>query len=180
MSSSFQMAPNQAYNSQFMNQPGPRGPPSLPGNMGSGMNASSMSGPPMGMNQPRGQGMGPFGAHGQRMPQQGGYAGPRQQGMGMQGMKRPYPGEVSGRGEHSPVNPAELLLNYSWCCIRSQTTAGSSMDQTGSSPASRDSTPTLTPTGRSPPPTLLARGCRDSSCRALTHHQGVLWGSTTR
>lgn len=95
MSSSFQMAPNQAYNSQFMNQPGPRGPPSLPGNMGTGMNASSMSGPPMGMNQPRGQGMGPFGAHGQRMPQQG-YAGPRPQGMGMQGVKRPYPGEVSG------------------------------------------------------------------------------------
>lgn len=95
MSSSFQMGPNQAYNSQFMNQPGPRGPPSLPGNMGTGMNASNMSGPPMGMNQPRGQGMGPFGAHGQRMPQQG-YAGPRAQGMGMQGIKRPYPGEVSG------------------------------------------------------------------------------------
>lgn len=94
MSSSFQMAPNQAYNSQFMNQPGPRGPPSLPGNMGTGMNASNMSGPPIGMNQPRGQGMGPFAAHGQRMPQQG-YAGPRPQGMGMQGMKRPYPGEVS-------------------------------------------------------------------------------------
>lgn len=94
MSSSFQMGPNQAYNSQFMNQPGPRGPPTLPGNMGTGMNASNMSGPPMGMNQPRGQGMGPFGAHGQRMPQQG-YAGPRPQGMVMQGMKRPYPGEVS-------------------------------------------------------------------------------------
>lgn len=62
----------------------------------------------MGMNQPRGQGMGPFGAHGQRMPQQGGYAGPRQQGMGMQGMKRPYPGEVSGRGLDSSVNPAEF------------------------------------------------------------------------
>lgn len=88
------MGPNQAYNSQFMNQPGPRGPPSLPGNMGSGMNASNISGPPMGMNQPRGQSMGPFGAHGQRMPQQA-YAGPRPQGMGMQGMKRPYPGEVS-------------------------------------------------------------------------------------
>lgn len=94
MSSSFQMAPNQAYNSQFMNQPGPRGPASLPGNMGAGMNASNMSGPPIGMNQPRGQGMGPFGAHSQRMPQQG-YAGPRAQGMSMQGMKRPYPGEVS-------------------------------------------------------------------------------------
>lgn len=96
MSSSFQMAPNQAYNSQFMNQPGPRGPPSLPGNMGAGMNASTMSGPPIGMSQPRGQGIGPFAAHGQRMSQQG-YAGPRPQGMGMQGMKRPYPGEVSAR-----------------------------------------------------------------------------------
>lgn len=93
MGSSFQMAPNQAYSSQFMNQPGPRGPPSLPGNMGTGMNASTMSGPPIGMNQPRGQGMVPFAAHSQRMPQQG-YAGPRPQGMAMQGMKRPYPGEV--------------------------------------------------------------------------------------
>lgn len=109
------MAPNQAYNSQFMNQPGPRGPPSLPGNMGSGMNASNMSGPPMGMNQPRGQGMGPFGAHGQRMPQQG-YAGPRPQGMGMQGMKRPYPGEVSRRGlslslSTLSVEPVFWMLN---------------------------------------------------------------------
>ncbi|XP_033467152.1 zinc finger MIZ domain-containing protein 1-like isoform X1 [Epinephelus lanceolatus] len=103
MSSSFQMGPNQAYNSQFMNQPGPRGPPSLPGNMGSGMNASNMSGPPMGMNQPRGQGMGPFGAHGQRMPQQG-YAGPRPQGMGMQGMKRPYPGEPNYGGQQYGPN----------------------------------------------------------------------------
>ncbi|CAJ1080308.1 zinc finger MIZ domain-containing protein 1-like isoform X3 [Xyrichtys novacula] len=104
MSSSFQMGPNQAYNSQFMNQPGPRGPPSLPGNMGTGMNASNMSGPPMGMNQPRGQGMGPFGAHGQRMPQQG-YTGPRPQGMGMQGMKRPYPGEPNyGGQQYGPNN----------------------------------------------------------------------------
>uniref|UniRef100_A0A3B4H064 Zinc finger MIZ domain-containing protein 1-like n=1 Tax=Pundamilia nyererei TaxID=303518 RepID=A0A3B4H064_9CICH len=98
------MGPNQAYNSQFMNQPGPRGPPSLPGNMGTGMNASNMSGPPMGMNQPRGQGMGPFGAHGQRMPQQG-YAGPRAQGMGMQGIKRPYPGEPNyGGQQYGPNN----------------------------------------------------------------------------
>uniref|UniRef100_A0A3Q1KEH7 SP-RING-type domain-containing protein n=1 Tax=Anabas testudineus TaxID=64144 RepID=A0A3Q1KEH7_ANATE len=98
------MGPNQAYNSQFMNQPGPRGPPSLPGNMGTGMNASNMSGPPMGMNQPRGQAMGPFGAHGQRMPQQG-YAGPRPQGMGMQGMKRPYPGEPNyGGQQYGPNN----------------------------------------------------------------------------
>ncbi|XP_014915188.1 zinc finger MIZ domain-containing protein 1 isoform X2 [Poecilia latipinna] len=104
MSSSFQMGPNQAYNNQFINQSGPRGPPSLPGNMGAGMNASNMSGPPIGMNQPRGQGMGPFGAHGQRMPQHG-YAGPRPQGMGMQSMKRPYPGEPNyGGQQYGPNN----------------------------------------------------------------------------
>ena len=103
MSSSFQMGPNQAYNNQYMNQPGPRGPPNLPGNMGAGMNTSNMSGPPMGMNQPRGQGMGPFGGHGQRMPQQG-YPGPRPQGMGMQGMKRPYPGEVRGTASITRAN----------------------------------------------------------------------------
>uniref|UniRef100_A0A8C6MD02 Zinc finger MIZ-type containing 1 n=1 Tax=Nothobranchius furzeri TaxID=105023 RepID=A0A8C6MD02_NOTFU len=83
--------------------PGPRGPPSLPGNMGAGMTASNMSGPPMGMNQPRGQSMGPFGAHGQRMPQQG-YTGPRPQGMGMQGMKRPYPGEPNYGGQQYGPN----------------------------------------------------------------------------
>ncbi|XP_069373579.1 zinc finger MIZ domain-containing protein 1-like isoform X1 [Paralichthys olivaceus] len=103
MSSSFQMGPNQAYNSQFMNQPGPRGPPSLPGNMGTGMSASNMSGSPMGMSQPRVQGVGPFGAHGQRMPQQG-YAGPRPQSMGMQGMKRPYPGEPNYGGQQYGPN----------------------------------------------------------------------------
>ncbi|KAF3853697.1 hypothetical protein F7725_014385 [Dissostichus mawsoni] len=103
MSSSFQMGPNQAYSSQFMNQQGPRGPPSMPGNMGGGMNPSNMSGPPMGMNQPRGQGMGPFNAHGQRMPQQG-YAGPRPQGMGIQGMKRPYPGEPNYGGQQYGQN----------------------------------------------------------------------------
>uniref|UniRef100_A0A3B3UJ21 Zinc finger MIZ-type containing 1 n=1 Tax=Poecilia latipinna TaxID=48699 RepID=A0A3B3UJ21_9TELE len=98
------MGPNQAYNNQFINQSGPRGPPSLPGNMGAGMNASNMSGPPIGMNQPRGQGMGPFGAHGQRMPQHG-YAGPRPQGMGMQSMKRPYPGEPNyGGQQYGPNN----------------------------------------------------------------------------
>ncbi len=96
--SSFQMGPTQGYNNQFMNQPGPRGPPSMaggmnPAGMGGGMNSSNMSGPPMGMNQPRGPGMGPFGGHGQRMPQQG-YPGPRPQSMPMQGTKRPYPGEV--------------------------------------------------------------------------------------
>lgn len=89
------MGPAQAYNSQFMNQPGPRGPPGgmNPASMGSGMNNPNMSGPPMGMNQARTPGMGPFGAHGQRMPQQGYPGGPRQ-GIPMQGMKRPYPGEV--------------------------------------------------------------------------------------
>uniref|UniRef100_A0A8C1ALA5 Zinc finger, MIZ-type containing 1a n=1 Tax=Cyprinus carpio carpio TaxID=630221 RepID=A0A8C1ALA5_CYPCA len=93
-----QMGPTQGYNNQFMNQPGPRGPPSMaggmnPAGMGGGMNSSNMSGPPMGMNQPRGPGMGPFGGHGQRMPQQG-YPGPRPQSMPMQGTKRHYPGEV--------------------------------------------------------------------------------------
>lgn len=91
------MGPTQAYNNQFMNQSGPRGPPGgmNPANMGSAMNSHNMSGPPMGMNQSRTPGMGPFGAHGQRMPQQGYPGGPRQ-GMAMQGMKRPYPGEVRG------------------------------------------------------------------------------------
>lgn len=96
--SSFQMGPTQAYNNQFMNQPGPRGPASMPGNMnpasmGAGMTPSSMSGPPMGMNQPRPPGMSPFSTHGQRMPQQA-YPGPRPQSLPIQGIKRPYPGEV--------------------------------------------------------------------------------------
>lgn len=98
MCSSFQMGPTQGYNSQFMNQPGPRGPPAMgggmnPAAMGAGINSSNLSGPPMGMNQPRAPGMGPFGGHGQRMPTQG-YPGPRPQSMPMQGTKRPYPGEV--------------------------------------------------------------------------------------
>uniref|UniRef100_A0A8C6WY59 Zinc finger, MIZ-type containing 1a n=1 Tax=Neogobius melanostomus TaxID=47308 RepID=A0A8C6WY59_9GOBI len=103
--SSFQMGPTQAYNSQFMNQPGPRAPPGgmNPGNMGSGMNNPNMSGPPMGMNQVRAPGMSPFGGHGQRMPQQGYPGGPRQ-GMPMQGMKRPYPGEVSYGGQQYGPN----------------------------------------------------------------------------
>lgn len=182
MSSSFQMAPNQAYNSQFMNQPGPRGPPSLPGNMGTGMNASNMSGPPMGMNQPRGQGMGPFAAHGQRMPQQG-YAGPRPQGMGMQGIKRPYPGEVSGLKFLNSFTFQFQLVSWIYVChhhIHSQTTVGSSMDQTASFLTSRGSTPHPTPRGLCRPPTTRARGCQDSSCRANTHHLVVPWASTTR
>ncbi|XP_044276225.1 zinc finger MIZ domain-containing protein 1 isoform X5 [Varanus komodoensis] len=104
--SSFQMGPTQAYNSQFMNQPGPRGPTSMPGSMnpatmGAGMAPSSMSGPPMGMNQPRPPGMSPF-SHGQRMPQQP-YPGPRPQSLPMQGMKRPYPGEPNyGNQQYGP------------------------------------------------------------------------------
>ncbi|XP_076599230.1 zinc finger MIZ domain-containing protein 1a isoform X3 [Chaetodon auriga] len=105
MCSSFQMGPAQAYNSQFMNQPGPRGPPGgmNPASMGSGMNNPNMSGPPMGMNQARTPGMGPFGGHGQRMPQQGYPSGPRQ-GMPMQGIKRPYPGEASYGGQQYGPN----------------------------------------------------------------------------
>uniref|UniRef100_A0A3P9PPP0 Zinc finger, MIZ-type containing 1a n=1 Tax=Poecilia reticulata TaxID=8081 RepID=A0A3P9PPP0_POERE len=91
-----QMGPAPAYNSQFMNQPGPRGPPGgmNPAAMGSGMSNPNMSGPPLGMSQARTPGMGPFGGPSQRMPQQGYPGGPRQ-GIPMQGMKRPYPGEVS-------------------------------------------------------------------------------------
>ncbi|XP_070696895.1 zinc finger MIZ domain-containing protein 1a isoform X2 [Pempheris klunzingeri] len=106
MCSSFQMGPTQPYNSQFMNQPGPRGPPGgmNPASMGSAMNNPNMSGPPMGMNQARTPGMGPFGAHGQRMPQQGYPGGPRQS-MPMQGIKRPYPGEASyGAQQYGPNN----------------------------------------------------------------------------
>uniref|UniRef100_A0A8D0CT14 Zinc finger, MIZ-type containing 1a n=1 Tax=Sander lucioperca TaxID=283035 RepID=A0A8D0CT14_SANLU len=86
-------------------QPGPRGPPGgmNPASMGSAMNNPNMSGPPMGMNQPRTPGMVPFGAHGQRMPQQGYPGGPRQ-GMPMQGMKRPYPGEASYGGQQYGPN----------------------------------------------------------------------------
>uniref|UniRef100_H3CT96 Zinc finger, MIZ-type containing 1a n=1 Tax=Tetraodon nigroviridis TaxID=99883 RepID=H3CT96_TETNG len=75
-----QMGTAQAYNNQFMNQPGPRGPPGgmNPAGMASAMNNPNMSGPPMGMNQARTPGMGPFGPHGQRMPQQGYPGGPRQ------------------------------------------------------------------------------------------------------
>uniref|UniRef100_A0AAZ3STQ4 SP-RING-type domain-containing protein n=1 Tax=Oncorhynchus tshawytscha TaxID=74940 RepID=A0AAZ3STQ4_ONCTS len=105
--SSFQMGPTQAYSNQFMNQPGPRGPPGgmNPGSMGQAMNNPSMGGPPMGMNQTRAPAMGPFGAHGQRMSQQGygGPGGPRQ-AMPMQGMKRPYPGEPNYGGQQYGPN----------------------------------------------------------------------------
>uniref|UniRef100_A0AAY3ZTV3 SP-RING-type domain-containing protein n=1 Tax=Denticeps clupeoides TaxID=299321 RepID=A0AAY3ZTV3_9TELE len=102
------MGPNQAYSNQFMGQPGPRGPPSMPGNMnpgnmGGGMNPANMSGGPMGMNQARPQGMGPFVGHAQRMPQQG-YPGPRPQNMPMPGMKRQYPGENNYGGQQYGPN----------------------------------------------------------------------------
>ncbi|KAJ8361548.1 hypothetical protein SKAU_G00180730 [Synaphobranchus kaupii] len=104
MCSPFQMGPAQGYSSQFMNQPGSRGPPSIQGSMSPvGMGASSMSGPPMGMGQPRAQGMGPLGAHGQRGPQQG-YMGPRPQSLPVQGMKRPYPGEGPYGGQQYGSN----------------------------------------------------------------------------
>lgn len=113
MCPSFQMGPAPAYNSQFMNQAGPRGPPGgmNPGSMGSGMNNPNMSGPPMGMNQARTPGMTPFGAHGQRMPQQGYPGGPRQ-GMPMQAMKRPYPGEVSNNVKCNMNTLFYLLPKY--------------------------------------------------------------------
>ncbi|XP_043912820.1 zinc finger MIZ domain-containing protein 1 isoform X2 [Protopterus annectens] len=107
--SSFQMGPSQAYNNQFMNQPGPRGPPSLPGSMnpaavGGGMTASGMSGPAMGMNQTRPPAMNPFGSHSQRMPQQA-YSGQRAQSVPMQGIKRPYPGDAKcGTNIGDPFN----------------------------------------------------------------------------
>ncbi|KAM6956700.1 zinc finger MIZ domain-containing protein 1a isoform 2-T2 [Aplochiton taeniatus] len=104
MCSSFQMGAPQ-YNNQFMNQAGPRGPPGgmNPAGMVSAMNNHSLAGPPMGMNQARPPGMAPFGAHGQRTPQQGYPGGPRQ-GMPMQGMKRPYPGEPSYGGQQYGPN----------------------------------------------------------------------------
>uniref|UniRef100_A0AAY4CKD8 SP-RING-type domain-containing protein n=1 Tax=Denticeps clupeoides TaxID=299321 RepID=A0AAY4CKD8_9TELE len=88
-------------------QPGPRGPPSMagamnPSGMAAGMNNANMSGPPMGLNQPRAPGMTPFSNHGQRMPQQG-YPGPRPQSMPMP-MKRPYPGEPNYGGQQFGPN----------------------------------------------------------------------------
>lgn len=65
-----------------------------PASMAAGMTPSGMSGPPMGMNQPRPPGISPFGTHGQRMPQQT-YPGPRPQSLPIQSIKRSYPGEVS-------------------------------------------------------------------------------------
>lgn len=106
------MGPTPGYNSQFMNQAGPRGPPGgmNPASMASAMNNPNMSGPPMGMSQARTPGMAPFGAHSQRMPHQGYPGGPRQ-GMPMQGMKRPYPGEVSENFKYLQTTTDLLLLH---------------------------------------------------------------------
>ncbi|XP_064172777.1 zinc finger MIZ domain-containing protein 1-like isoform X2 [Anguilla rostrata] len=103
MCSPFQLGPSQPYSGQFMNQPGARGPPSVQGSM----SPAGMSGPPLGMGQPRAQGMGPLGPHTQRMPQhQQGYMGPRPQSLPMQGMKRPYPGEGGyGGQQYGPNSP---------------------------------------------------------------------------
>uniref|UniRef100_A0AAX7SE15 SP-RING-type domain-containing protein n=1 Tax=Astatotilapia calliptera TaxID=8154 RepID=A0AAX7SE15_ASTCA len=106
-----QMGHAPAYNSQFMNQPGPRGPPGgmNPSSMGSAMNNPNMSGPPMGINQARTPGMTPFGAHSQRMPQQGYPGGPRQ-GIPMQGIKRPYPGDCIPGTKGNCINSFLLFL----------------------------------------------------------------------
>uniref|UniRef100_A0AAX7UCW5 SP-RING-type domain-containing protein n=1 Tax=Astatotilapia calliptera TaxID=8154 RepID=A0AAX7UCW5_ASTCA len=93
------------YTSAMRQTPGPRGPPGgmNPSSMGSAMNNPNMSGPPMGINQARTPGMTPFGAHSQRMPQQGYPGGPRQ-GIPMQGIKRPYPGDGSYGGQQYGPN----------------------------------------------------------------------------
>uniref|UniRef100_A0A8C1AK11 Zinc finger, MIZ-type containing 1a n=1 Tax=Cyprinus carpio carpio TaxID=630221 RepID=A0A8C1AK11_CYPCA len=137
-----QMGPTQGYNNQFMNQPGPRGPPSMaggmnPAGMGGGMNSSNMSGPPMGMNQPRGPGMGPFGGHGQRMPQQG-YPGPRPQSMPMQGTKRHYPGEV-----RPPM--AKIDLKQIFCVGYFEPTPPRQVVNYPHSPVPGNPTPPMTP-----------------------------------
>ncbi|XP_072633305.1 zinc finger MIZ domain-containing protein 2 isoform X2 [Canis lupus baileyi] len=97
------MGAGQAFNSQFLQHGGPRGP-SVP----SGMNPTSMGGllgpsglSPMGMNPPRAAGMAPLYA-GQRLPQHG-YAGPLQaQPLPRQGVKRAYSSEVYPGQQYLP------------------------------------------------------------------------------
>lgn len=91
-----QMGAGQAFNSQFLQHGGPRGPnvPSSmnPAGVGGLLGPSGMS--PMGMNPTRATGMAPLYA-GQRLPQHG-YPGPPQaQPLPRQGVKRAYSGEVS-------------------------------------------------------------------------------------
>uniref|UniRef100_A0A8C1LFK6 Zinc finger, MIZ-type containing 1b n=1 Tax=Cyprinus carpio TaxID=7962 RepID=A0A8C1LFK6_CYPCA len=93
-----------AYSTPFVNQPGPRGPPAHPGAMNVG--------------QPRG----PYGD--QRMPQQG--YGPRP----VQGVKRPYPGEVRDQMSNTPPR---------------------SMGSYPHSPLPGDPTPPVTPGSNMPP-----------------------------
>ncbi|XP_051529548.1 zinc finger MIZ domain-containing protein 1-like [Myxocyprinus asiaticus] len=93
MCSSFQMGPSQTYSTQFMNQPGPRGPLASP----KAMNADGMS---MGQLRVQMAQMGLYGGHPQRMPLQGYGPGPRP----MQGVKRPYPGEGNYGEQHFGPN----------------------------------------------------------------------------
>ena len=91
-----QIGAGQAFNSQFLQHGGPRGP-SVPGSMnptsvGGLLGPSGMN--PMGMNPTRAAGMAPLYA-GQRLPQHG-YPGPPQaQPLPRQVFKRAYSSEVS-------------------------------------------------------------------------------------
>lgn len=181
MCPSFQMGPAPAYNSQFMNQPGPRGPPGgmNPGSMGSGMNNPNMSGPAMAMNQTRTPGMTPFGAHGQRMPQQGYPGGPRQ-GMPMQAMKRPYPGEVSNNIKLISILGFICQLNICRYFSKSrEITEVSSMGQAASFSPNRGSIPRQMHQGRCPLQITPARGCPGSRVKDSTHLV-CPWLSTTK
>lgn len=97
------MGAGQAFNSQFLQHGGPRGPsvPSsmTPAGVGGLLGPSGMS--PMGMNPTRAAGMAPLYA-GQRLPQHG-YPGPPQaQPLPRQGVKRAYSSEVSVRASLVP------------------------------------------------------------------------------
>ncbi|XP_047704837.1 zinc finger MIZ domain-containing protein 2 isoform X1 [Prionailurus viverrinus] len=97
------MGAGQAFNSQFLQHGGPRGP-SVPGSMnptsvGGLLGPSGMN--PMGMNPTRAAGMAPLYA-GQRLPQHG-YPGPPQaQPLPRQGVKRAYSSEVYPGQQYLP------------------------------------------------------------------------------
>uniref|UniRef100_A0A672PIP6 Zinc finger MIZ-type containing 1 n=1 Tax=Sinocyclocheilus grahami TaxID=75366 RepID=A0A672PIP6_SINGR len=137
MCSSFQMGPNQAYSTPFVNQPGPRGPPAHPGAMNGGQ-------------------MGPYG--GQRTPQQG--YGPRL----VQGVKRPYPGEVrnhygpqygpnglfcSQQGQYPRLSSAQR--QYQACGMGQFCKPPRPMGSYPHSPLPGDPTPPVTPGSNMPP-----------------------------
>uniref|UniRef100_A0A672PC54 Zinc finger MIZ-type containing 1 n=1 Tax=Sinocyclocheilus grahami TaxID=75366 RepID=A0A672PC54_SINGR len=128
MCSSFQMGPNQAYSTPFVNQPGPRGPPAHPGAMNGGQ-------------------MGPYG--GQRTPQQG--YGPRL----VQGVKRPYPGEV--RNHYGPqYGPNGLFCSQQGqyprlSSAQRQYQPPRPMGSYPHSPLPGDPTPPVTPGSNMPP-----------------------------